>query len=116
MVNMKRLAILAVLGATVLGAQSFVAFADDVPTFDIQRTCNARVQAFHDSQGTDTLKACVGDEQNARATLVSQWTQFASGSKAECLRIQGDGAAPQSYVELLTCLQMAKQIKELPKD
>jgi len=101
-----------------LVAQSFVAFADDVPTFDIQRACSARLQAFQDtsSQGTDTVSACVADEQNARATLVNQWTQFAPGSKAECLQIQSDGAAPRSYIELLTCLQMAKQIKELPKD
>lgn len=116
--NMKRLAMLATIGATVLVAQSFVAFADDVPTFDIQRACSARLQAFQDtsSQGTDTVSSCVADEQNARATLVNQWTQFAPGSKAECLEIQSDGAAPRSYIELLTCLQMAKQIKELPKD
>ena len=109
---------LATIGATVLVAQSFVAFADDVPTFDIQRACSTRLQAFQDtsSQGTDTVSACVADEQNARATLVNQWTQFAPGSRAECLQIQGDAAAPRSYVELLTCLQMAKETKGLPKD
>ena len=114
--NLKRLAVLAAIGATV--AQSFVAFADDVPTFDIQKACNARLQAFQDtsSQGTDTVSSCVADEQNARTTLVNQWTQFAPKSKGECLEIQSDGAAPRSYIELLTCLQMAKQIKELPKD
>jgi len=126
--NLKRLAVLAAIGATVLVAQSFIAFADDVPTFDIQKACNARAQGI---QGTAAPTGCVTDEQNARATLVNQWSQFAPKSKAElvnqwsqfapkskaeCLQIQGDGAAPRSYVELLTCLQMAKQIKELPKD
>jgi hypothetical protein len=28
----------------------------------------------------------------------------------------GDGAASQSYVELLTCLQMARDVKTLPKN
>jgi hypothetical protein len=28
----------------------------------------------------------------------------------------GDPAGPQSYVELLTCLQMAKDVKSMPKD
>jgi hypothetical protein len=113
---MKRLAMLTAIGATVLVAQSFVAFADDVPTFDIQGTCNARTLQGSFNPGPATIKACVADEQNARATLVNQWTQFAPGSKAECLQIQGDGAAPRSYVGLLTCLQMAKETKGLPKD
>jgi hypothetical protein len=104
--NLKRLAVLTAIGATVLVAQSFVAFADDVPTFDIQKACNDRAQGIQD---TAALMGCVTDEQNARATLVNQWTQFAPKSKAECLEIQGDGAAPRSYVELLTCLQMAKE-------
>ena len=103
--NLKRLAVLAAIGATVLVAQSFIAFADDVPTFDIQKACNARAQGI---QGTAAPTGCVTDEQNARATLVNQWSQFAPKSKAECLQIQGDGADPRSYVELLTCLQMAK--------
>jgi hypothetical protein len=113
---MKKLAMLAAIGTTVFVAQSFVVFADDVPTFDIQRTCNQRALQGTFNQGPVTLRACVADEQNARATLANQWTQFAPGSKAQCLQIQGDGAAPQSYVELLTCLQMAKEIKGLPKD
>jgi hypothetical protein len=28
----------------------------------------------------------------------------------------GSAAGPQSYVELLTCLQMAKDVKGLPKE
>ena len=113
---MKRFAMLAGIGATVLVAQSFVAFADDVPTFDIQGTCNARALQGSFNPGPATIKACIADEQNARTTLVNQWTQFAPGSRAECLQIQGDGAAPRSYVGLLTCLQMAKETKGLPKD
>jgi hypothetical protein len=62
-----------------------------------------------------TLHRHVADEQNARATLVSQWTQFAPDSRSRCMQMVGDPAGPQSYVELLTCLQMAKDVKSLPK-
>jgi hypothetical protein len=47
--------------------------------------------------------------------LVSQWTQFAPENRTRCTQMVGDPAGPQSYVELLTCLQMAKDVKSLPK-
>lgn len=114
---MTKLAILAAVGATVVAAQSFVVLADEVPTYDVRKSCKSDVQAFQ-SKGSDEeiRKGCQNDEQNARATLVSKWTQFTSASKRQCTRLQGDGSGPQSYVELLTCLEMAQQTKGLPKD
>ena len=105
-----------VVGTTAVVAQSFAAFGDEVPTFDLRKTCRADVLAY---QGTATGQAsgqdssqvseqgCLKSEQSARETLVSQWTQFSPASKRECVGLQGDAADPQSYVELLTCLQMA---------
>ena len=97
-----------VVGTTAVVAQSFAAFADEVPTFDLRKTCRADVLAY---QGTASGQAsntgCLSSEQEARTTLVSQWTQFSPASKRECVGLQGDAADPQSYVELLTCLQMA---------
>ena len=105
---MTRIAVLAAVGAATVVAQSFAALADEVPTFDLRKTCKSDVQAFQgtaNGQASDT--GCLSDEQNARATLVSQWTQFSPASRRECVQLQGDAAGPQSYVELLTCLQMA---------
>src|SRR6476646_8107838 len=97
-----------VVGAVAVVAQSFAAFADEVPTFDLRKTCNADVLAYQSTasgQASDT--GCISSKQAARTTLVSQWTQFSPASKRECVLLQGDAAGPQSYVELLTCLQMA---------
>ena len=97
-----------VVGAVAVVAQSFAAFADEVPTFDLRKTCKADVLAYQSTasgQASDT--GCLSSEQAARTTLVSQWTQFSPASKRECVLLQGDAAGPQSYVELLTCLQMA---------
>jgi hypothetical protein len=105
---MTRFAMLTVVGASVVVAQSFFALADDVPTFDLRKTCKTDVQAFQSTaDGQASNPGCVRDEQEARATLVTQWKQFTPASIRECVQLQGDAAGPQSYVELLTCLQMA---------
>ena len=60
-------------------------------------------------------KACLTDEQNARKTLVAQWKQFSPESRARCTSMVTDTIGDQSYVELLTCLQMSKDVLTLPK-
>ena len=109
---MTRFAMLTAVGAAVVVAQSFPALADDVPTFDLRKTCKADVQAYQNTAGGQASDpGCLRDEQEARATLVSQWKKFPPASIRECVGLQGDAAGPRSYVELLTCLQMASDQK-----
>jgi hypothetical protein len=105
----------AALCAAIVVGQPFAALADEVPTFDFKKTCKTDVQG---DQGTSdqAIASCMTDEQNARATLVSEWTQYSSASKRECVGAQVDGSGPQSYVELLTCLQIAKEVKGQPEN
>lgn len=110
---MTKSAILIGIAAAALGVQIHAAIADDVPTFDMRKNCKVDVQAY---QGSANPQTCLTDEQNARTTLVSQWTQFAPESRTRCTRMVSDIAGSQSYVELLTCLQMAKDVKGLPKN
>jgi hypothetical protein len=72
-------------------------------------TCRVEAQ---DVTTAGTTAACVTQEQQARATLVSQWAQFAPENRTTCMQAQA-GFSP-SYVELLTCLQIAKEVKDLP--
>jgi hypothetical protein len=112
---LRRVKMLALVVAAVV-VRSFVAFAAEVPTFDLHKTCKADVVAYQSTttgqaSGQDSSQVseqgCLKSEQSARETLVSQWTQFTPATRRECLEIQGDGATSRSYVELLTCLQMA---------
>jgi hypothetical protein len=105
---MVRLALLLLTAAMTLDWQQ-IAFADEVPTYDVRATCRAEAQ---DVASSGTAAACLTQEQQARATLVSQWTQFAAESRTTCMQAQA-GFSP-SYVELLTCLQLAKEVKSLP--
>ena len=93
--------------------QPLAAFADEVPTFDVRKSCHADVQAY---PGGGSAADCLEDEQKAREVLVSQWTQFEPKSRTSCVQMVNDIAGTQSYVELLSCLQNAKDAKTLPKD
>jgi hypothetical protein len=93
-------------------AWTYVVFAAEVPTFNLHKTCKTDVFAYRgtttgEASGQVSEQGCLKSEQSARETLVGQWTQFSPATIRECLEIQGDGATSQSYVELLTCLQMA---------
>jgi hypothetical protein len=107
----KTVAILA--AALVSLCETPLAGADDVPTFDVTKSCRADAQAYG---GQSTAAACLADEQLARDTLTGQWTTFSAESKSECRKMVTDIAGTESYVELLTCLQAAQLSKPLPKD
>ena len=89
------------------------AIADEVPKFDVKKSCHADVQAY---RGADSTAGCLADEKKAMDQVVSQWTQFGPESRTKCTEQVNDIAGTQSYVELLTCLQIAKAVKTLPKD
>jgi hypothetical protein len=100
----------------VLGTHLVIAVADGVPKFDIGRECRLdSSQAFDLSAGLDeTVKRCVTDEQRALTELQTQWPQFRDSDKAQCTEETNIGGTP-SYVDLLTCLQMAKEAGQPPK-
>ena len=89
------------------------AIADDAPSLDVRTTCRAEAQG---DPGAGAATACLADEQRARDTLVSQWTQFARATRERCVQEATGIAGIQSYVELLSCLQIAKDVKELPSN
>src|SRR6266699_1474133 len=101
----------------ILASQLFVAVADNVPKFNIERGCKAdNTNTSGLNTGLDeTTKRCVLDEQNARDQLQSQWSQFGASDRKMCIRETTEiSAVPPSYVELLTCLQgqlLAKKMK-----
>jgi len=58
--------------------------------------------------------ACQRDERDARSSS-RDWAQYNAAQKSQCAAFAALDRAP-SYVELLTCLEMAKQAQELPPD
>jgi hypothetical protein len=75
--------------------------ADRIPAFDIVRNCAAEVASV---AGTETAD-CTKDEIDARNELDKRWPQFSASNKRTCVDESSIGV--QSYVELLTCLEMS---------
>jgi hypothetical protein len=99
--------------AALVSCAASIALADDVPTLNVNKSCRADVQAY---AGTSTATQCLAQEQQARQTLVAQWTTFAPEARTTCRQMVTDVSGSESYVELLTCLQMAKQSGNMPKN
>ena len=100
------------LPVLLLSSQTVLA-ADQVPKFDTGPIC--RSAGASAVMGTRDTAACDRDEITARTTLEKEWSQFTLSDKAHCVRLGTLGGSP-SYVELLTCLEMAKAVKEHPAD
>ena len=97
----------------ILTASQIVLAANPVPELDIERSC--RVAAEAAVAPNRDVDACKRDELTARGKLNDEWGQFTPVQKTHCVSLTGLGGSP-SYVELLTCLEMAKAAKELPPD
>jgi hypothetical protein len=113
MLAMTRFVMLMATTAACICMQPLAAVADEVPTYDVKKSCHADVQAYPTG---GSAEGCLADEQKAKDVLVSQWAQFGAESRARCSQLENDIPGDQSYVELLTCLQTARDVKTLPKD
>ncbi len=91
----------------ILSSQLVVAVADQVPKFDIARSCKLDAAATTGLSVEQPIKNCMNDEQQALQQLGSQWSKFSASSRANCSANESVGGTP-SYVSLLTCLQMGQ--------
>ena len=94
-----------------LTASHLVLAADRMPEFNIDPACRPAARAaVAPNRDAD---ACKRDELTARDKLKSQWGQYAPAQQEHCAALSKLGGAP-SYVELLTCLELAKAAQSLP--
>lgn len=93
------------LPIVILASLPLTTIADSVPKFDIARECRSE-------GGTKAvLERCATDEAEARDQLQPQWVQFSAHDKAVCISETSMDGTP-SYVELLICLEMARDVKK----
>jgi hypothetical protein len=91
------------LPIAILAAFSPVPVSDAVPKFDIVRECRF--------EGGSTLEfdRCSQDEAAALEQLKANWAQFVGVDRRQCVATATIGGFA-SYVELLTCLEMAHDL------
>lgn len=82
--------------------------ADELPKFDVRPSCRGA-----SAQMDAAMDACLADEEQARAQLAADWAKYPARDKTSCVSEGRNVSGLSSYVELLTCLQIARDAREL---
>ena len=86
----------------------------EVPTVDIQKTCQAAAGVMVSLLGGSTtdqdVKGCLDSEQKAREQIIKDRATYSAVDKSRCMRT--DVYLP-SYVEWLTCLEMERDVRKM---
>ncbi|TPQ41295.1 hypothetical protein C2U70_03010 [Bradyrhizobium guangdongense] len=96
------------LTIAMLGGQLVTPISDRVPKLNVEATCKASVAADK-AMGlvlAQSYEDCMRDENAAQQQILPIWTANSDKVRNEC---EGEAtvAGTESYVDLLTCLQMA---------
>lgn len=105
--------------ALILGAHLLLPVSDGVPTLNVDQVCQGIAQqggvSFHDTDIAEEKKNCLDSENAIREELVKQWPSFAPADKTHCTNESKMGGE-SSYTELLTCLEMARDVRTMHSD
>jgi hypothetical protein len=93
-----------------LGVQAIIPVSERLPDFNIEGLCKAT--AADDAAGglvlAQPVDNCMRDETTAKRELAAIWQQNAGSARDSCEAEAANGPRDsQSYVDLLTCMQMA---------
>jgi hypothetical protein len=89
------------LPIAIMATLSPIAVSDSLPQFDIVRECR------FEGGSTASFNRCSQDETAALSALKMEWAQFSGTDQKTCMAATTTGGFT-SYVELLTCLEMAR--------
>ena len=88
-----------------------------VPNFDVRAACNQLKmvpEALTVEAGeSDAIEHCVQAEQDARAQLSKEWSEFSPANRKLCVGESKSGGVAPAYSELETCLQMTRESRQL---
>ena len=100
-----------VLPAIAIGAAVLV--TDNVPTLDVMPSCRASADGILGVK--QDIDSCVKSENDARDQAAKQWSEFPAADRASCTSLTKMGGTGGTYTELLTCLEMKRDARKLPK-
>jgi hypothetical protein len=81
------------------------ATAQQVPRLDIEATCKAEQPLIAGDR--NPYEGCMRDETDAERQLQGMWRSAPAAQRESCAQEAQIGGTP-SYVDMLTCLQMAQ--------
>ncbi len=106
--------------ALMLGAQLMMPVAatvpDSVPQLNVEQVCEGIAKqggvTFRDPAIEQERKNCMQSEQSIRDELVKQWSSFSPADRTSCVNEARMGGE-SSYTELITCLEMARDVRAM---
>jgi len=102
-----------------LGASLIISVVDSVPSLNVEQVCEGIAQqggvSFRDPNIAVEKKNCLDSEHATRDELVKQWSSFSPSDKTACTN-EATMGGDSSYTELLTCLEMARDVRTLHSD
>src|SRR5689334_22437359 len=101
-----------VLPAIALGAAVLV--ADNVPTLNVMPSCRASADGILGVK--QDIEACIRSENEARDQVKKMWNEVPSADRASCASLATMGGTGGTYTELLTCLEMKREVRKLPDE
>ena len=97
------------LPIAIIATLSPITISDTVPKFDIAKECR------FESGSSNAVDRCARDEADARQQLETEWSQFVRADKSVCFGEATSGGLA-SYVDLLICLEMARDARSTHSD
>ena len=106
--------------ATVLAAlclSGLSARSDDIPTLDVNPVCRGIAMQGELEAGLQqtSFQQCVQSEQAVREEVKKEWSTFSTADRTHCVALAKTGGE-SSYTELITCMEMARDVRELHKN
>jgi hypothetical protein len=106
----------ACIAVAFLMAPIFPAQSDDTPVLNVLPLCRGIVSQDDDSleagDRSVSLKQCLAAEQEDRETMKKEWSTFSTSDKKNCTA-EATMGGESSYTDLITCLEMARDVKKL---
>src|SRR5262249_12495471 len=103
-----------VIAVAIIVPASLSARSDDIPTLDVRPVCRgiASQSSLEVGLRQTGFEQCVQSEQEVREQLKKEWSTFSTTDKSHCVDLAKTGGE-SSYTELLTCLEMARDVRAL---
>jgi hypothetical protein len=99
-----------------VGVSLLISVVDGVPALNVEQVCEGIAQqggvSFRDPNISVEKKNCVDSEHATRDELAKQWSSFSAADKTACTN-EATMGGDSSYTELLTCLEMARDVRTL---
>src|SRR5262249_473361 len=114
---MLRAPVATVLALAALCLSGSSARSDDIPTLDVNPVCHGIAMQGELEGGLQqtSFQKCVQSEQATRDQLKKEWSTFSASDKSHCVALAKTGGEA-SYTELITCMEMARDVRKLRSD